>query len=132
MEFGKRRWRRIQLAAREFEESLEPIQKRGQLRGSPIVRTAPDNGFARMKQKIQDRLARGREIAREGDHVTERRIRWTQPPNARHAELPEDALGRVGSRRPGIQILQAARQPAIERGRDRNLEYAARTGPSGA
>ena len=66
-----------------------------------------------------------REIAREADHVVERRIRRPQPAHARDAELPEHALRRVVARRARVEILQPPRQPAVQRGRDRHFEHAA-------
>ena len=69
------------------------------------------------------------EIAREADHVVERRIGRPQPAHPRHAELPEHALRRVVARRPRVEILQPLRHRPVQRGGHRDLQHAAGARP---
>src|SRR3982751_3262287 len=46
------------LACREHEKRLEPLEKRIELARRPVIRTAADNCFARMKQQVQHRFLR--------------------------------------------------------------------------
>src|SRR5689334_9329298 len=113
-ELREGRRRGVQRRARELEEALQPVAESRELRLAAVVGTSADDRLARMKEEIQHGLSRGCEVARERDHVLERRVRRPQPPDAREAELPQDALGRVRPWSARVEILQRPRQTPIE------------------
>ena len=105
-----------ELLRRERQEPLQPIAEGVELACGPIVGTAADDGFARVEEQVEHRLARAREVARERDHVFERRVGRPQPAKPQQPQDAQQPLGRVRPRRARVGVLKALGQPPVQAG----------------
>ena len=111
----------------EGQHAAEPVEERVELALRAVVRTAADDGLARVKEQVQNRRAAADDLAR--------RARSCPRPScttdaasarARRAAAAARACVVYGHGARAVPALDHAGHAAVERGRDRQLEHVAR------